>query len=93
MATVAWIVAPRPCDDAMRIVRLLLARGADPNKRLETGERVLAKAAAAGDLRVVAMLLDRGARINDGLAAPDDETALETALRDRPSAGPDRPGR
>lgn len=66
-------------DDAMRIVRSLLARGADPNRRLDTGERLLAKAAAAGDLRVVTMLLDHGARINDGLAAADDETALEAA--------------
>ena len=36
-------------DDGVRLVRLLLARGADPNRRLETGERPLTKAAAAGD--------------------------------------------
>lgn len=76
----AAVAASSPVnDDAMRIVRLLLARGADPNKRLDTGERLLAKAAAAGDLRVVTMLLDRGARIDAGLAAVDDETALEAA--------------
>jgi ankyrin repeat protein len=58
---------------------LLLARGADPNRRLETGERPLAKAAATGDLRLVTMLLDHGASIDAGLGASDDETALEAA--------------
>lgn len=66
-------------DEGVRLVRTLLARGADPNKRLDTGERPLTKAAASGDLRLVTMLLDSGAAINAGLAATDDETALEAA--------------
>jgi ankyrin repeat protein len=66
-------------DEGVRLVRLLLARGADPNRRLDTGERPLTKAAAAGDLRLVTMLIDHGAEINAGLAANDDETALEAA--------------
>jgi ankyrin repeat protein len=66
-------------DEGVRLVRLLLARGADPNRRLDTGERPLTKAAAAGDLRLVTMLIDHGAAINAGLAANDDETALEAA--------------
>jgi ankyrin repeat protein len=66
-------------DEGVRLVRLLLARGADPNRRLDTGERALAKAAASGDLRLVTMLLDHGAAINAGLGANDDETALEAA--------------
>lgn len=66
-------------DEGVRLVRLLLARGAEPNRRLDTGERPLTKAAAAGDLRLVTMLIDHGAAINAGLGANDDETALEAA--------------
>lgn len=66
-------------DDGVRLVRLLLAHGADPNRRLDTGDRPLAKAAASGDLRLVTMLIEHGAAINAGLAASDDETALEAA--------------
>lgn len=66
-------------DEGVRLVRLLLAHGADPNRRLDTGERPLAKAAASGDLRLVTLLVDHGAAINAGLGAHDDETALEAA--------------
>jgi uncharacterized protein len=66
-------------DEGVRLVRLLLARGADTNRRLDTGERPLTKAAASGDLRLVTMLLDHGAAINAGLATSDEETALEAA--------------
>lgn len=66
-------------DEGVRLVRVLLAHGADPNRRLETGERPLAKAAASGDLRLVTLLVDHGAAINAGLGANDDETALEAA--------------
>lgn len=66
-------------DEGVRLVRTLLARGADPNKRLDTGERPLTRAASSGDLRLVTLLLDNGAAINAGLTGHDDETALEAA--------------
>ena len=66
-------------DEGVRLVRTLLARGADPNKRFDTGERPLARAASSGDLRLVTLLLDHGAAINAGLSAQDEETALEAA--------------
>jgi len=66
-------------DDAVRLVRVLLDHGADANKRLDTAERPLTRAATNGDIRIVTLLLDHGARVNDGLYADDDETALEAA--------------
>ena len=66
-------------DEGVRLVRMLLAKGADPNKRLDTGERPLNRAASSGDLRLVTMLIDHGAAVNAGFGAKDDETALEAA--------------
>ena len=75
----AAIASNAGTDDGVRLVRTLLARGADPNKRLDTGERPLTRAAASGDLRLVTLLLDSGAQVNAGLTGHDDETALEAA--------------
>ncbi|MDB4938140.1 MAG: Ankyrin, partial [Labilithrix sp.] len=59
-----------------RIVELLIARGADVNRRLPDGRTPLFAAAESGDVRVVTALLDRGARPNDLVL---DDTALDAA--------------
>jgi hypothetical protein len=59
-----------------RIVELLVARGANVNRRLPDGRTPLFAAAESGDLRVVTALLARGARVNDLVL---DDTALDAA--------------
>lgn len=67
-------------DDKLAVVRALLARGADPNRTDLGGDMPLVKAASSDDVRIVALLLDHGARINHGLAERDgSSTALEIA--------------
>jgi ankyrin repeat protein len=67
-------------DEKLRLVRALLARGADPNRTEPGGDTPLVKAVGTGDVRLVVALLDRGARINHGLAERDaSSTALEIA--------------
>ena len=65
-------------NDYARIVELLVARGADVNRRLPDGRTPLFAAAESGDLRVVTALLDRGARVNDLVL---DDSALDAAER------------
>ena len=62
--------------DHARIVELLVARGANVNRRLADGRTPLFAAAESGELRVVNVLLDRGARVNDLVL---DDTALDAA--------------
>jgi ankyrin repeat protein len=62
--------------DYARVVELLLARGADVNRRLPDGRTPLFAAAETGDLRILTALLDRGARVNDVVL---DDTALDAA--------------
>ena len=62
--------------DYARIVELLVARGADVNRRLPDGRTPLFAAAEGGELRVVTALLDGGARVNDLVL---DDTALDVA--------------
>jgi uncharacterized protein len=57
--------ADSPRGEYARIVELLIARGANVNRRLPDGRTPLFAAAESGDLRVVTALLDRGARVND----------------------------
>jgi ankyrin repeat protein len=64
--------------EAARILEMLLARGANPNRRLGDGRTPLFAAAEAGDTRVINTLLDHGARINELVL---DETALDAAER------------
>lgn len=63
-------------SDYARIVELLVARGADVNRRLPDGRTPLFAAAESGELRIVTALLDRGARVNDLVL---DDTALDAA--------------
>lgn len=63
-------------SDYARIVELLVARGADVNRRLPDGRTPLFAAAESGELRVVNALLERGARVNDLVL---DDTALDAA--------------
>jgi ankyrin repeat protein len=60
--TALLIAAGRP--GSARIVRLLLAKGADPKARDHEGETCILRAAASGDAHMVRVLLDRGADIN-----------------------------
>jgi hypothetical protein len=63
-------------NEFARIVLLLVARGADVNRRLPDGRTPLFAAAESGELRVVNALLERGARVNDLVL---DDTALDAA--------------
>jgi ankyrin repeat protein len=62
--------------DHARLVELLVARGADVNRRLPDGRTPLFAAAESGDLRAINALLGRGARVNDHVL---DDTALDAA--------------
>ena len=66
------IVAARSGD--ADTVRLLLDRGADPNRGVEGDGSPLIAAARAGRLETVRLLLDRGAEVD--LVVPGDENAL-----------------
>lgn len=63
-------------SDHARIVELLVARGANVNRRLPDGRTPLFAAAESGELRVINALLERGARANDLVL---DDTALDAA--------------
>ena len=71
--------------DYARIVELLLAHGANVNRRLPDGRTPLFAAAESGDLRILTALLDRGARVNELVL---DDTALDAAEQNghQPSA-------
>lgn len=64
--------------DAARVVELLLAHGANPNRRFPDGRSPLFAAAETGDTRIVNALLNAGARPNDKVL---DETPLDAAER------------
>jgi ankyrin repeat protein len=63
-------------DDAVRVVRVLLDHGASPNKRGRDGRTALFAAAQQGSESLVALLVSKGARIDD---AVDGRTAIEAA--------------
>jgi uncharacterized protein len=76
-ALLAAITSARPdSEDAAAIVKMLLARGANPNRRAEDGTRPLYAAAERGERAMVSMLLARGAHVNDEVA---ETTPLEAA--------------
>lgn len=62
--------------EAARMVELLVARGADVNRRFPDGRTPLFAAAETGEIRIVNVLLARGARVNDRVL---DDTALDAA--------------
>lgn len=62
--------------DVENIVEMLVARGADVNRRLPDGRTPLFAAAETGSVRAVTFLLDRGARVNEKIL---DDTALDAA--------------
>lgn len=62
--------------EAARMVELLIARGADVNRRFPDGRTPLFAAAETGEIRIVNVLLARGARPNDRVL---DDTALDAA--------------
>lgn len=63
-------------DDALRVVRVLLERGASPNKRGQEGRTPLFAAAQQGSETLAALLVSKGARVDD---AVDGMTPLEAA--------------
>jgi ankyrin repeat protein len=62
---------------SLEIVRLLLAHGADPNRKQEKGYTPLHQAAAQANLKMVELLLDQGAEVNS--RTDDGRTALTLA--------------
>ncbi len=62
--------------DAENILEMLVARGADVNRRLPDGRTPLFAAAETGSVRAITFLLDRGARVNETIL---DDTALDAA--------------
>lgn len=63
-------------DEAMRVVRVLLERGASPNKRGRDGRTALFAAAQQGSEALAALLVAKGARVDD---AVDGMTPREVA--------------
>lgn len=63
-------------DEAVRVVRAVLDRGASPNKRGRDGRTALYAAAQQGSEALVALLVAKGARVDD---AVDGMTPLEAA--------------
>jgi ankyrin repeat protein len=79
-ALLAALEGSADVDEKLVMVRALVARGADPNRTELGGDMPLVKAVNTGDVRIVAALLDRGARINYGLLDREgSSTALEIA--------------
>ena len=54
-------------DDALRVVRVLLEHGASPNKRGRDGRTALFAAAQQGSETLVALLVSKGARVDDAV--------------------------
>jgi hypothetical protein len=63
-------------DDAVRVVRVLLEHGASANKRGRDGRTALFAAAQQGTESLVALLVSKGARVDD---AVDGMTPIEAA--------------
>ena len=63
-------------DDAVRVVRVLLEHGASPHKRGRDGRTALFAAAQQGSETLVALLVSKGARVDD---AVDGMTPYEVA--------------
>jgi ankyrin repeat protein len=55
---------PRPADDVVAAVRLLLEAGADVTRATETGDTALHAAAASNEPAVMELLVQRGAQVN-----------------------------
>lgn len=62
--------------DEARVVEMLVARGADVNRRMADGRTPLFAAAEAGNVRLINVLIDKGARVNELVI---DDTALNAA--------------
>lgn len=69
-------VAPHDSADAATVVSLLLAKGANANKRTAGGRRPLHTAAEKGEEAIVKALLAKGAHVDDEVSGV---TALEAA--------------
>ena len=54
-------------EDALRVVRVLLEHGASPNKRGRDGRTALFAAAQQGSETLVALLIAKGARVDDAV--------------------------
>jgi uncharacterized protein len=67
---------PSDNGEAARMIDMLLARGANVNRRLPDGRTPLFAAAETGDIRVINAMLDRGSRVNEVVL---DQTALDAA--------------
>ncbi len=59
--TALWFAAQGPWPDGLAVVKVLVAAGADLNRRCEHGRTALHMAAAWGHLDVVQYLVDHGA--------------------------------
>ena len=68
-------------DDLHALLRLLLARGADPNIHGINDYTALHLAAERGDLEAVELLLAHGADPNEATRIDDYETALDLAAK------------
>jgi len=55
---------PRPADDVVAAVRLLLDAGADVTRATDTGDTALHAAAASNQPAVIELLVQRGAQVN-----------------------------
>jgi uncharacterized protein len=74
-AAVSDLVGEEGMDEA-RIVELLVAKGADVNRRMADGRTPLFAAAEAGNVRLINVLIDKGARVNEQII---DDTPLNAA--------------
>ena len=72
-----WLAAAAgDSEDAIRVVRVLLEHGVSPNKRGRDGRTALFAAAQQGSESLVALLVSKGARVDD---AVDGLTPYEVA--------------